>query len=154
MPGNDPTTSGGIIESRLKAMRVIELVIGSEHRTLSDAVARQAGYADRAGAWKAVRRLLDRQESEAAASYRASQNAGLDVAIPLAFGRMLEAMFEGDDVRAATATKTWVILLERQARANGSDAPIKVDAKVSDEYDAQIRELVEALGSGPVPQEQ
>jgi hypothetical protein len=153
MPGNDSTTSGAIIESRLKAMHVIDLVINSEHRTLSDAIARQAGYADRRGAWKAVKQLLARNESDAAASYRASQNAGLDVAIPLAFARMLEAMFEGDDVRVSTATKTWVLLLERQARANGSDAPIKVDAKISDEYDAQIRELIEQLGTGPVPQE-
>lgn len=63
-----PPSPAELVELRERERTAVELAAAGV--TDWDLIASEAGYADRSAAWKAVQRVLDRQEFSAAADYR------------------------------------------------------------------------------------
>jgi hypothetical protein len=108
-------------------------------------IADQLGFSSRGNAWRTVQRVLARVDAEDAAALRTVEGGRLD--------RMQTAVWANavkGDVKAVGAV---LRIMERRARLFGLDAPIQVDARISDATDAQIAELAEQLGMAKGPTE-
>src|SRR5690242_12819226 len=86
-----------------------------------DAIAAALGYANRSGAYKAVRRALTEAMRAPAEEVRALECARLDVLWTMVF----EAALGGDE--KAFQRVTWI--MDRRARLLGLDAPRRVERK-------------------------
>lgn len=127
--------------TRLKDMQALDLHMAG---VTFERIAEQLGYANRGNAWRSVHRLLDRQEAEGADQLRAVEGARLD--------RLLVAIWptaiKGDLKAQAECRRN----RESYRRLFGLDAPVKIDARISDATDSAIAELAAQLGleTGPV----
>lgn len=102
-----------------------------------DAIAEQVGYRDRGGAYKAVRRALERAVISSVDEQRESAVARCD--------RMLRALWPkalGGDPDAEKACHRWET---RRAKLLGLDAPTQVRATITSELDSEIEALVQQL---------
>lgn len=101
-----------VAATRERERRAVELAISGASL---DQIAQEVGYADKSGAWKAIRRTLDRQEAAAVTELRALENARLD--------RLQSAWWDkalgGDDKAAQIVLRVF----ERRAKLNGLDQP-------------------------------
>lgn len=124
---------------RIKEQQALDLHLAG---VTFDRIAEQLGYQGRGQAWRAVHRLLARNESEGVEHLKASKGAQLDrlmVAI-------MPAALRGEPKAVSEARR----LNESYRRLFGLDSPIKVEQTVRGEVDQAIIELVEQMG-GTVP---
>lgn len=88
-------------------------------------------------AWKRARTASHKDASEALDAWRAEMLATCEAIID----GLMPAVLKGDPRAAEAAVKT----IERTARLLGLDAPTKINATVTDEMTARIKQLVEEL---------
>lgn len=122
-------------DARTRAQKALALV---QAGATWEQVAEECGYANRGTAFNVVHRLLTRVETEGVEALREKQGARLE---RLHMAHWAAAL-KGD----LKATLACLKIYERQARLYGTDAPLKVDARMSDATDQSIRELAEQLG--------
>jgi hypothetical protein len=114
--------------TREKERRAVELAIAGMNL---DQIAHEVGYADKSGAWRAIRRTLDRQEAAAVTELRALENARLD--------RLQTVLWPPAMRGDLKAIDRLLRLFERRAKLNGLDQQGARDAGA----------LAEALLSDP-----
>lgn len=104
-----------------------------------DEIAARLGYKNESGARHAVSRALGRVSQGSADEYRREEADMLD--------RLHRAWWvpalSGDE----KAARVILSISERRAKLLGLDAPVRVDAKITDALDAQIEELVAELAA-------
>jgi hypothetical protein len=117
---------------------------GATYQQISDAL----GYSGKGHAYKDLHVALDKlckEETLSAENMRTLQNERLETLFaavwPEAVG--MNPAKPGVNLRAAEVV---IRIMERQARLNGLDAPVKADVAVSENVDARIRVLLEKLG--------
>lgn len=111
-----------------------------------DEIAAQLGYQSRSGAYGAVQAVLNRADYAAADGLRNLQGLEIDE-YKLQLRRKFADLWDGGQTELAVKVLDRVVRLwERQARLFGLDAPVQVDARISDATDAAIAELAEQLG--------
>lgn len=115
-----------------------------------DQIAEQLGYKTESGARAAVKRALGRVSQGSVEEYRREEADMLN--------RLHRAYWVGALSGDEKAARIVLSICERRAKLLGLDAPVRVDAKITDALDAQIEELVaelaavaqlEARASGP-----
>lgn len=97
----------------------------------------ELGYSDRSGPYKAVHRLLKREEAEGAAEVRAVGQARMDRLLAAVWAKALRG-----DLKAVAEARR---LEESRWRLMGAVAPVQAVVRVRSELDAQIEELVDEL---------
>jgi hypothetical protein len=135
----DPTAAE-LAQARERDRKAVELALAGASYT---AIADQLGYADRSGAWKAVRRALDRQEATEVGALREQEVARLDRMQAALWAKALRG-----DVQAVAAV---LRIIDRRCKLQGLDLParVHVQADVSGSIDvsdpaarlAAVREL-------------
>lgn len=110
-------------------------------------IADELGYADRASAYNAAKRLLDRTEFESVEEYRAIEADRLDEAhriqaealVQLANSRALDAI--------PPAVNALVKISDRRSKLLGLDAPTRVDvAHSGEDFAATAARLMKEIG--------
>jgi len=107
-----------------------------------DEVAKQLGYADRGGAYKAVQAGLKRRYQETV-TQRDELIAQQMETIRLIIRGLMPKTLKGDPRSAEVMIRA----LERLARLTGTDAPAQVNMKITDEMMAEINDLVDTMAS-------
>lgn len=118
--------------NRAVAMRVQ----GHTFQEIADAL----GYANDSGAIKAVRRGLKKRAQEQAGDRDELIARDLELIDTIIKG-MIPAILKGTPRSAEVALKA----IERRAALLGTNAPVKVDAKITDALAAEIEDLVEQM---------
>lgn len=112
-------------------------------------IADELGYADRAAAYNAAKRLLDRTEFESVEEYRAVESDRLDEAhrIQLTHLAQFRPSQSGVGLSAvASAVGAIVRISERRSKLLGLDAPTKVDVgSTSIDLDGTVAAIMSAL---------
>lgn len=90
------------------------------------AIAEELGYADKASAYNAAKRLLDRTEVESVEEYRAIQSDRLDEAYRIQFKALKDLVFMGELPAIPPAVNALVKISDRQSKLLGLDAPTRV----------------------------
>lgn len=112
-------------------------------------IADELGYADRAAAYNAAKRLLDRTEFESVEEYRAVEADRLDEAhrIQLQHLAQFRPSQSGVGLSAvASAVGAIVRISERRSKLLGLDAPTKVDVGSSSiDLDGTVAAIMSAL---------
>lgn len=113
-----------------------------------DEIAAALGWKTRSGAYQAVQAVLGRADYAAADGLRNSQGLEIDYYNSQFRSRFDELWALGVPATdaACKVLDRIVRLMERRARLFGLDAPIRVDATVSDATDKAIAELADQLG--------
>lgn len=120
-PGIPPPKPDELAELRIRQARAVELALsGMDYQQIAD----ELEYADKSGAWRAVRAALDRNEQPKVKEYRDLENARLD---RLQLRLWPIALGEDDDL-ALRATDRLLRLFERRAKLNGLDQQAARDA--------------------------
>lgn len=120
--------------------RTFEAVRLRTHGHTFEDIARQLGYADRSGAIRAVQRGLKQRAQEQAGDRDALIARDLELIDEIIKG-LIPAVLKGVPRSAEVALKA----MERRAALLGTNAPIKVDAKITDALKAEIDDLVEQM---------
>ena len=89
-----------------------------------DRIAERCGYSNRSGAWKAVKAVLERQETDAATEMRIIAGERLDTL----FERAFRAVLEGD----LSQIKNCIAIEKRRADLYGLDMPKQVEVAGKD----------------------
>ncbi|NKY50176.1 hypothetical protein [Nocardia vermiculata] len=109
------------------------------------AIAEELGYADPSGPFRAVESLLNRQESEAAETYRQMEDMRLDVALR----KVWPGVMTGD----LKAIETMLKVHDRRSKLHGLAAPAKVMVQNvglgREEFLTTVQEDIRALGIDP-----
>lgn len=113
--------------TRIKEIRAVELAATG---MTQDEIARELGYANRGGVSKALKRTLDRNEVQAVEELRAVEDAKLDARESEAETLIAQAFAEGDADTWSKLASTYLKLMERRAKNNGTDAPVKSEVDV------------------------
>lgn len=114
-----------------------------------DEIADALGYANRSGAIKAVRRGLKQRAQEQAGDRDELIARDLELIDQIIKG-LIPQILKGTPRSAEVALKA----MERRAALLGTNAAIKVDAKVTDAMMAEVQELVEQMASLDAQQQQ
>ncbi|UYP17739.1 hypothetical protein OED52_13765 [Rhodococcus sp. Z13] len=114
-------------------------------------IAEEVGYADRASAYNAARRLLDRTEFEAVEEYRALEADRLDQLHRVQLGHLLSLPKTGDPSvvsAASSAVSSLVRISDRRSKLLGLDAPVRVSVGASDvDFAAEASRLMRDLAA-------
>lgn len=113
-------------------------------------IAVELGYADRASAYNAAKRLLDRTEFESVEEYRAIEADRLDEAHRTQLEHLTKVKLTGapEDVSAvAKAVSAIVKVSDRRSKLLGLDAPTRVDvAHSGEDFAATAARLMKEIG--------
>lgn len=107
-----------------------------------DDIAEALGYANRSGAIKAVQRGLKQRAKEQAGDRDELIARDLELIDTIIKG-MIPAIIKGTPRSAEVALKA----IERRAALLGTNAPMKIDAKITDAMMAEVEELVEQMAN-------
>lgn len=119
VPGIPPPKADELAALRLRQTEAVALALsGLSYQEIAD----QLGYADRSGAWQAVRAALDRQEKPKVAEYRDMENARYD---RIQAALWPAAIADPPDLKAIDRL---LRLFERRAKLNGLDQQVARDA--------------------------
>lgn len=113
-----PPTAQELAEQRQRETQAIEMALAGVSYEL---IAQQLGFSDRSGAWRAVRRGLERQEAPKVAELREMENARLD---RLQAAWWTKAITDKDPHAATVVLR----IFERRAKLNGLDQQAARDA--------------------------
>lgn len=105
-------------------------------------IADALGYANSGGAHKAVQRGLKQRAKEQAGDRDELIARDLELIDTIIKG-MIPAILKGTPRSAEVALKA----IERRAALLGTNAPVKVDAKITDALAAEIEDLVEQMAN-------
>ncbi len=126
-------TAAQLAKARRRDAQAVELALAGASY---DAIAAELGYADRSGAWRAVRRALDRHEAADVVALREQEVARLD-----RLQRGLWSKAVRGDVQAAAVV---LRLIDRRCRLQGLDVPARVHVQASIER-ADVADPVQRL---------
>lgn len=103
-----------------------------------DQIAESLGYANRAGAWKAVQRGIELTPAAGVEELRAVENQRLDE---------LQVRWWQQAMTDEKAAKVVLKIIEQRVRLNGLAAPIRADVTVTElgGIDHEVRELVSEM---------
>jgi len=139
-------------EERLIRRRTDALAMKAESATYEQ-IADALGYSNKSHAWKDVQAGLEKlrqEEREEAERLRVLQRIRLEALLqavwPQATGQ--DPARPGVNLRHVEVA---LKIMERQAKNEGSDAPVKTDLTISTNVDARIVELMEQLGITQAP---
>ncbi len=110
-------------------------------------IAVELGYADRASAYNAAKRLLDRTEFESVEEYRAIEADRLDEAHRIQ-ADALERLVNAQNLEAVPpAVNALVKISDRRSKLLGLDAPTRVDvAHSGEDFAATAARLMKEIG--------
>lgn len=117
---------------------------GATYQQIADAL----GYSSKGHAYKDLQKALDaanRDQTLAAEQFRALQNERLEIMFgaiwPGAVG--MDPEMKGPNLRSVEMV---LKIMERQAKLNGVDAPVRSEVTISQNVDQRIEQLLEVWG--------
>lgn len=114
-----------------------------------DQIAEHVGYANRSSAYKAIVRGLRKRYQESTGDRDAAIQRHLEIT-----RTMIKGLSAGIAKGEPRAIEVGIQVLAREARMLGLDAPVRVDAKITDTLAAEIEDLVEQMTSMDAQQAQ
>ncbi|TCN51816.1 hypothetical protein EV641_109207 [Rhodococcus sp. SMB37] len=105
-------------------------------------IAEELGYADRASAYNAAKRLLDRTEFESVEEYRAIEADRLDEAHRIQFGALEVLVSMGKFEAVPPAVSALAKISDRRSKLLGLDAPTRVNVTGTEDFAATAVQLM------------
>lgn len=110
-------------------------------------IAVELGYADRSGAYRAAKRLLDRTEFESVEEYRAIEADRLDEAHRIQREALTHVVQAGQLDQVPSAINALVKISDRRSKLLGLDAPARVNvAHSGEDFAATAAQLMREIG--------